>query len=96
MKFTGEFFVPDDKFKNVSEDRELAIEHLQRYNTILSFVAGKDVLDIASGEGYGSSILAEKASKVTGVDINDELVEHASVKYKKDNLYLFKNFVNIN
>ena len=90
MKFTGEFFVPDEKFRKVSEDRELAIEHLQRYNTILSIVAGKDVLDIASGEGYGSSILAEKASKVTGVDINGELVEHASAKYKKDNL-IFKH-----
>ena len=53
----------------MSEDRELAIEHLQRYNTIRPLVAGKDVLDIASGEGYGSSILASKATSVTGVDI---------------------------
>jgi O-antigen biosynthesis protein len=62
MKFTGEFFVPDEKYKKLSEDRELAIEHLQRYNTILPLVAGKDVLDIASGEGYGSNILASKAA----------------------------------
>lgn len=86
MKFTGEFFVPDDKFEKLSEDRELAIEHLQRYNTILPLVAGKDVLDIASGEGYGSNILAAKAASVTGVDINDELVAHATATYGKTNL----------
>jgi O-antigen biosynthesis protein len=86
MKFTGEFFVPDEKFKKLSEDRELAIEHLQRYNSILSVVAGKDVLDIASGEGYGSYLLAQKANKVVGVDINSELIAYASGKYKKNNL----------
>jgi len=69
MKFTGEFFVPDEKYRKLSEDRELAIEHLQRYNTIRPLVAGKDVLDIASGEGYSSSILASKATSVIGVDI---------------------------
>jgi 2-polyprenyl-3-methyl-5-hydroxy-6-metoxy-1,4-benzoquinol methylase len=86
MKFTGEFFVPDEKYKKVSEDRELAIEHLQRHNTILSLVTGKDVLDIASGEGYGSSILASQAASVTGVDINEELVAHATATYGRNNL----------
>jgi GT2 family glycosyltransferase/2-polyprenyl-3-methyl-5-hydroxy-6-metoxy-1,4-benzoquinol methylase len=86
MKFTGEFFVPDEKYKKSSEDRELAIEHLQRYNTILPLVSGKDVLDIASGEGYGSNILASKAASVTGVDINEELVAHATATYGKTNL----------
>jgi GT2 family glycosyltransferase/2-polyprenyl-3-methyl-5-hydroxy-6-metoxy-1,4-benzoquinol methylase len=86
MKFTGEFFVPDEKYRKLSEDRELAIEHLQRYNTILPLVANKDVLDIASGEGYGSNILASGAASVIGVDINEELVAHATEKYAKDNL----------
>src|SRR5688572_18154053 len=86
MEFTGEFFVPDEKFKDLSADRELAIEHLQRYKSILYLVDNKEVLDIASGEGYGSAMLAGKATRVTGVDINAGLVAYASKKYKKDNL----------
>jgi SAM-dependent methyltransferase len=43
-------------------------------------------LDIASGEGYGSAILAEKAEKVFGVDISLDAITHAKGRYKFDNL----------
>jgi SAM-dependent methyltransferase len=44
-------------------------------------VKGKKVLDIASGEGYGSFLLSQQATKVTGVDIDATSVHHAHKKY---------------
>ena len=80
MKFTGEFFIPNDEASNNGYG-ELEIEHKQRYLSILDLVEGKIVLDIASGEGYGTSLLSSKAKHVTGIDINPELVQHAGEKY---------------
>ena len=74
MKFTGERFM-------LSEAGEIRHEHLHRYAWCAPVVLGKDVLDIASGEGYGSAILARTARKVTGVDISDEAVAHAKAAY---------------
>jgi ubiquinone/menaquinone biosynthesis C-methylase UbiE len=79
LNFTGERFVP-----GVSGNIEL--EHLHRYLLAQQVVAGKTVLDIASGEGYGSAMLAQTARKVTGVDISQEAVSHAQAKYQAENL----------
>jgi len=48
--------------------------------------AGRAVLDIASGEGYGSAFLAIRAAQVYGVDVSEEAVQHASQTYVRDNL----------
>lgn len=74
MKFTGERFIP-------SEEGEIRLEHYHRYSAIQEFVAGKAVLDIACGEGYGSAILAGRAARVTGADVSIEAVEHARRTY---------------
>ncbi|MDQ8051140.1 methyltransferase domain-containing protein [Luteibacter sp.] len=74
IEFTGERFVP-------TEQGEIRQEHLHRYVWCTSLVQGKDVLDVASGEGYGSAILAGPARSVIGVDISAEAVHHASVAY---------------
>ena len=71
MKFTGERYVP-------TEAGEIRHEHLHRYAWCARVVAGKDVLDIACGEGYGSAMLAARAKSVTGVDIDGATVQHAS------------------
>jgi hypothetical protein len=44
------------------------------------------VLDVASGEGYGTALLAQVARKAVGVEIALEVVDHASGAYKADNL----------
>ena len=43
-------------------------------------------MDVASGEGYGTNILASQAKSVIGVDVAADAVEHASSKYASDNL----------
>ena len=65
---------------------EVAVEHLHRYAIVLQLADGKKVLDIASGEGYGSNLIAGKATEVVGVDISADAVKRAGQKYKKDNL----------
>lgn len=62
------------------------IDHLHRYALASNYVAGQIVLDIASGEGYGSNILASKALKVFGVDIDLTTVNLASAKYNLENI----------
>jgi ubiquinone/menaquinone biosynthesis C-methylase UbiE len=64
----------------------VAIEHLHRYAITLDLVNGKYVLDLASGEGYGSNLMALVAKSVTGVDISSEAIKHAQNKYRKENL----------
>lgn len=58
--------------------------HLFRYEFAAKQVAGLRVLDIASGEGYGTSALAKVASSVVGVDISPEAVDHATMRYRLD------------
>ena len=56
-------------------------EHWHRYHAIQHLVAGKRVLDVACGEGYGSALLSRVASAVSGVDISNEAITHATAKY---------------
>lgn len=65
-------------------------EHLHRYAIAMQLVAGKRVLDIACGEGYGSNLMASVASSVTGVDIDMDTVEKAAEKYDRQQLFFLQ------
>ena len=65
---------------------DVAVEHWHRYAMTARFVADKRVLDIASGEGYGSMMLAETAATVLGVDIDAVTVVEARRRYNRNNL----------
>ena len=62
------------------------IEHLHRYALTLDLIKDKIVLDIASGEGYGSNLLTNTALQVYGVDIDETSIKNATTKYKAKNL----------
>jgi GT2 family glycosyltransferase/ubiquinone/menaquinone biosynthesis C-methylase UbiE len=79
LEFTGE------RFTTLTQG-EIRHEHLHRYFFALQFCAGKRVLDIASGEGYGSALLATVASEVIGVEVAEEAVRHAAENYSTHNL----------
>ncbi|MEO6787896.1 MAG: class I SAM-dependent methyltransferase, partial [Chthoniobacteraceae bacterium] len=64
----------------------VVIEHLHRYAIAGQFATGRDVLDIASGEGYGSHLLSLNARSVVGVDVSPETVSHARARYERPNL----------
>jgi GT2 family glycosyltransferase/SAM-dependent methyltransferase len=80
MEFTGERYVPNLDWP------EISYEHWHRYLFASQFVAGKKVLDIACGEGYGASLLAATARTVVGVDLEPETIEHAANTYRRPNL----------
>jgi ubiquinone/menaquinone biosynthesis C-methylase UbiE len=74
LSFTGERFHP-----NLAG--EMWAEHWHRYHFVLPLIAGKKVLDVASGEGYGSALMGSVAAAVTGVDVSNDAVAHASAAY---------------
>lgn len=61
-------------------------DHIARYDFAASFVTNKTVLDIACGEGYGTTILAKKARSVIGVDLSQSTIEKAKRKYENKEL----------
>ena len=74
LEFTGERFVP-------GTEGEIAHEHWHRYAFARGLVAGKRILDVACGEGYGSALLSEVAESVIGVDIDQATIAHATETY---------------
>src|SRR5262245_34545981 len=80
LEWTGERFLPWIR------QSATAYEHLHRYAYAATLVQDKRVLDLASGEGYGSKLLAIGASSVIGIDIDENAVRHASEKYGGNNL----------
>ena len=60
--------------------------HLKRYDFGLQFCDGADVLDAACGVGYGAAHLAQRARSVVGVDLSEEAIAGASVRYGLPNL----------
>jgi len=88
MKISGERYFPQvGNLVFAPFEPFVSYEHWHRYCYTLPFVKGKTVLDIASGEGYGSAFLAAHASLVYGVDISEEAVQHARASYVRDNLH---------
>lgn len=81
--FTGERFLP-------GLSMEIELEHLHRYMLATHYVKQKAVLDIASGEGYGSYMLAQVAQSVIGVDIDEASVVAAREKYARPQLQFLK------
>ncbi|MDP9132684.1 MAG: class I SAM-dependent methyltransferase [Nitrospirota bacterium] len=79
LEATGERFLPEMQ-------GTIALEHLHRYAMAKDFAAGKIVLDIACGEGYGSAVLAGVAARVYGVDIAPDAIAHAKTKYQRPNM----------
>ncbi|MHC4778665.1 MAG: class I SAM-dependent methyltransferase, partial [Planctomycetota bacterium] len=80
LKDNGERFLP------WGGDAQLSYEHIHRYAFAATMAKGKRVLDLASGEGYGSHLLSLHAERVTGVDIDRASVDHARSRYGGENL----------
>ena len=72
---TGERYLPN------CMKGQIKYEHLHRYALSIELARDKQVLDIASGEGYGSASLSKFARSVVGVDIDSKSVEYANQKY---------------
>lgn len=74
LSFTGERFLPECT-------GEIWYEHWHRYALARQLGDRASILDVASGEGYGSAMLAEVADSVVGVDISADATRHATHRY---------------
>ncbi len=70
-EFTGERVVPGQ----VNDD--LWGEHVARYALATRFAAGRRVLDLGCGTGYGTADLARVASAAVGVDLAPDAIAYA-------------------
>jgi len=80
IEWTGERCVP------WAPDVPVIYEHFHRYLWAAQLIAGRRVLDLGSGEGFGSAILSDSAMQVTGVDLDERTVEHSRLNYAAANL----------
>jgi 2-polyprenyl-3-methyl-5-hydroxy-6-metoxy-1,4-benzoquinol methylase len=88
LPLTGERTLPD-----VPEENYWFRRHLVVYEWIAQRVAGKRVVDMACGEGYGSDVLAGSAAAAVGVDANPEAHDHARLRYRRENLRFERDLV---
>ncbi len=88
LALTGERTLPD-----VPEENYWFRRHLVVYEWIAARVAGRRVIDMACGEGYGTEVLARAAASVVGVDANPDAHEHARLRYKRGNLRFVRGLV---
>jgi SAM-dependent methyltransferase len=73
LEDTGERYIP--------APGDAHYEHPHRYLMARHLASGARVADLASGEGYGASWLAEPASCVVGIEIAEDAVRHATARY---------------
>jgi SAM-dependent methyltransferase len=81
LAFTGERMT-----SAVSGQGDIEVEHFHRYFVAREYCREKDVLDLASGEGYGAAFLSQAARSVVGLEIEPYAVEHARHSFARDNL----------
>jgi GT2 family glycosyltransferase/glycosyltransferase involved in cell wall biosynthesis/SAM-dependent methyltransferase len=80
IEWTGERCVP------WAPDVQVIYEHFHRYLWARQLVAGRRVLDLGSGEGFGAALLSEAAAEVVGLELDESAVEHATLNYESDRL----------
>src|SRR4051794_27408617 len=90
LALDGERTLPD-----VPEENYWFRRHLVVYEWVARQVAGRRVIDMASGEGYGADVLARRAAAVVGVEANPDAFEHARVRYVRDNLRFERSMVEV-
>ncbi len=79
LPWDGERFIP-------GMPASIELEHVHRYRLAAQLAKGLRVLDVASGEGYGTAMIAAAAEHAIGVDISEDAVVHARSTHRAANL----------
>ena len=66
---------------------DLFVAHESIYRFASLYAEGALVLDAGCGTGYGSAVLAERATSVRGVDIDPLTIRYATRKYSSDRIH---------
>lgn len=86
-EFTGERFVPGQG------GAQIAYEHLHRYLFAARWAAEKNVLDVASGTGYGAALLSHVARRVWAIELDKPSITYAHSAWAKENLMFLRSDV---
>ena len=81
LQLTGERTLP-----GIRREKYWFARHLVAYELAVTMSAGRRVIDIGCGEGYGPALLARTAADVLGIDIAPEVVAHARRTYLEPHL----------
>jgi len=90
LALDGERTLPDVPAENYWFQRHVAV-----YAWVAAQVAGRRVIDMASGEGYGADMLAGRAASVVGIEANPDAFEHARLRYTRPNLRFERSMVEV-
>jgi 2-polyprenyl-3-methyl-5-hydroxy-6-metoxy-1,4-benzoquinol methylase len=90
LALDGERTLPD-----VPEENYWFRRHVAVYEWVAARVAGRRVIDMATGEGYGADLLAARAASVVGVEANPDAFEHARLRYRRANLRFERSMVEV-
>src|SRR5919112_1699161 len=90
LALDGERTLPD-----VPEENYWFRRHVAVYDWVARQVAARRVIDMASGEGYGADLLAQRAASVVGVEANPDAFEHARLRYVRPNLRFERGMVEV-
>jgi len=81
---TGERIIPEKLHSPA--DYVLYLEHLFSYEFSRDNLLEPtdSVLEVGCGEGYGAALLAQKVSRIIGLDIDEATLSHAAGKYASE------------
>ena len=82
---TGERLILEE-YQSSPEDYAVFLMHLATYRFAEAHTRDRRVLDYGCGSGYGSALIAESASSVTGVDVAEDAIEYARTHFVRSNL----------
>lgn len=83
MTKTTERIIPEH-FRT-RDERLLYLRHVFAYEFAKTIIKpGSSVLEVGCGEGYGTSLLAQMASRVTALDVDEATLASAAAKYGSD------------
>lgn len=86
LMWTGERAMPEN-FKS-KEEYIIYLECLFMYDFVKNKIPKNSiVLDVGCGEGYGVNLLSKNVTKIIGLDIDKNIIAHASKKYGKNCIY---------
>jgi SAM-dependent methyltransferase len=82
---TGERMV-EELYRNTPERYLIYLFHIITYKFARSYITGGRVLDYGCGSGYGTHDIAPACDNIVGVDIAQDAIDYASIRYRADNL----------
>lgn len=82
--------MPRVKWESVEQYVEYLRHEAAYMLFVTEYIAGKEVLEIGCGSGYGANELSDSVSGIVAIDISEKVISHCHDRYRKDNLVFMK------